>query len=65
MSNKNEILKIGLLTALVAFRMLGVFAAVAAPGDGIVSSAYAFMSPCHLLPPEGVPRGVPLGVRRG
>ena len=52
MSNKNEILKIGLLTALVAFGMIGVFAVVSAPGDGIVSSAHAFFSPCHLPPPN-------------
>ena len=64
MSNKNEILKIGLLTALVAFGMIGVFAAVSAPGDGI-ESAHAMKKNCgpggHGGPggqPEG---GIPCG----
>jgi hypothetical protein len=55
MSNKNEILKIGLLTALVAFGMIGVFAAVSAPGDGLVSMAHAFRSNCAPPPVHGEP----------
>jgi hypothetical protein len=55
MSNKNEILKIGLLTALVAFGMIGVFAAVSAPDDGIVSVAHALRSNCAPPPVHGEP----------
>jgi hypothetical protein len=47
MSNKNEILKIGLVTAMVAFGMIGVFVAVSAPADGIVSLAHAYRSQCN------------------
>jgi hypothetical protein len=50
MSNKTEIIKIGLLTALVALGMIGVFAVVAAPDDGIVGLVHAYRPQC--APPD-------------
>lgn len=42
MSKKSETIRIGLLTALIAFAAIVAFAVVVAPGDGITIPAHAF-----------------------
>ena len=61
MSKKNEIIKAGVLTALVAFVVMGAFAVVGVAPDGrIAISAYALRSQ-ETDPSQGNHNGNPCG----
>jgi hypothetical protein len=42
MSKKSETIRIGLLTALIAFAMVSAFAIIMSPNGGITGKAYAY-----------------------